>query len=1010
MPSFNQSLGSISEFHVKIPDIFHSCDIVKDVYGLENYFIAKHHDRVPVICDPYESFSSFVSALETNIEPRVVRTEDPKWKDAISDAMRKGYTVLLLATDMLEPDLYLIDFMREYNWYICNKLKLFQDFNGENIEVNKQFKLYVFINQSLNYASFKWTKHTAAVSCSVEVETVSTILLDILLTTCSVKNREQLIHFEIDSINRSNRLLALENRGLEFVLSLNDSDLIGGESFRLITEVEDQIIVTSTYMTSSQRQERDLLTQIVWHTKFSAFCAKVFKTVEKMAKVSAMYAISLSSFISIFKTSIGDITSPTRPTPLESLPLLLLKNVYDSFVYGFERTDAVLFVFMLAIEYNIYIEKKDQLLQITPSLWHYFINGKIHKDVKFPKKWHVDEFPANPSPQYLKRTSWEKILTLSKHPEFFKFAMEFVRYANKATTPPTEANWEDVFKCLDPCSAKFPTRWDSELTKFQRLLVIQCLRPDSIISCIQDYVAESIGDGFLEAPLDSLGVAIKRSLPMTPILLTYSINDDPVKQIKWFASRQNMGNFINIVSFGLVSDKQMDEILEDASKRGKWVVFQNCHLFANKVRLIEQKYRSFQQESRQLQPNFRVWLVSRPYTFFSMYVYTQSTRVHIDSPVTLGQLVEAIFPVLEENIVPHEFRSTISYRSYLLKITILFMSLNARRQYAISSCISDHAFGMSDLQLSVSLLREGFNSYGTSADKQIPKRTLALFGELPFVSKSMDTWDRRLLTTLFNEVMNIDWADGDSFSSADLPFKQILEHMNKNELQQALGLIYDFANFNNPQIFGLNENAIVVGRRVESKTFMKSLMIYDSKSLTMLPLSIWSDQTTIINMIKVHFDRLNDLIQNSAMDFNFKTTSGGGLSELFDSHSKQRHIERVLLDNILRYRSMAKMISFNLTAVIEAHHGRITFTSRIKSMVEDIHCNIIPKEWLISENWYICRFGYKEWFENFLLRLAFIKEWFQTRLESMPEFTGMPMYDISLLYFPQAFLNGKQYV
>jgi dynein heavy chain len=43
-----------------------------------------------------------------------------------------------------------------------------------------------------------------------------------------------------------------------------------------------------------------------------------------------------------------------------------------------------------------------------------------------------------------------------------------------------------------------PDEWMTKLDSFQRIIVLKCLRPDKVTNAMQDFVAENIGQRFIE--------------------------------------------------------------------------------------------------------------------------------------------------------------------------------------------------------------------------------------------------------------------------------------------------------------------------------------------------------------------------------------------------------------------------------------------------------------------------------------------------------------------------------
>lgn len=62
----------------------------------------------------------------------------------------------------------------------------------------------------------------------------------------------------------------------------------------------------------------------------------------------------------------------------------------------------------------------------------------------------------------------------------------------------------------------------SRLTRFQKLLVLRCLRPDRVLAGVQDFVAVQLGAGFIEPPPFDLAACFKESTAATPLVFVLS--------------------------------------------------------------------------------------------------------------------------------------------------------------------------------------------------------------------------------------------------------------------------------------------------------------------------------------------------------------------------------------------------------------------------------------------------------------------------------------------------------
>lgn len=64
--------------------------------------------------------------------------------------------------------------------------------------------------------------------------------------------------------------------------------------------------------------------------------------------------------------------------------------------------------------------------------------------------------------------------------------------------------------------------FEGSLTRFQKLLVLRCLRPDRVLAAVRDFVASNLGQRFIEPPPFDLAACFKESSPATPLVFVLS--------------------------------------------------------------------------------------------------------------------------------------------------------------------------------------------------------------------------------------------------------------------------------------------------------------------------------------------------------------------------------------------------------------------------------------------------------------------------------------------------------
>ena len=95
-----------------------------------------------------------------------------------------------------------------------------------------------------------------------------------------------------------------------------------------------------------------------------------------------------------------------------------------------------------------------------------------------------------------------------------------------------------------------PGEWGASLTSFQKILVLKALRPDKVTNAIQMFVAEKLGQRFIEPMTSDLSIVFKDSNVSTPLVFVLSTGTDPAKSLLEFAETMKFGKRLFSISLG----------------------------------------------------------------------------------------------------------------------------------------------------------------------------------------------------------------------------------------------------------------------------------------------------------------------------------------------------------------------------------------------------------------------------------------------------------------------------
>merc|ERR1719160_1209839 len=98
-----------------------------------------------------------------------------------------------------------------------------------------------------------------------------------------------------------------------------------------------------------------------------------------------------------------------------------------------------------------------------------------------------------------------------------------------------------------------------------------------------------------------------------------------------FADEMGATETLGVISLGQGQGPKAQKMIDEACKKGTWVLLQNCHLAKSWMGSLEKICEGFE-ESTMIHKDFRLFLTSMPASYFPVAVLQNGVKLTIEPP------------------------------------------------------------------------------------------------------------------------------------------------------------------------------------------------------------------------------------------------------------------------------------------------------------------------------------------------------------------------------------------
>ena len=512
------------------------------------------------------------------------------------------------------------------------------------------------------------------------------------------------------------------------------------------------------------------------------------------------------------------------------------------------------------------------------------------------------------------------------------------------------------------------------ITQWEKMLLLKCIRPDSIIDLGKVIISQTIGDDFLRQEPLNLDRCFKYSAPNVPLIFVLSGSAyDPTEMLRKYAKKRERR--LNILAVHIGRERYVEKIIRDCAVAGEWVLIENCHLLVSWLPRLEQVFEEIISSANEsnLHEDFRIWCSSEPCESFPVLILQEGIKMMIESPTEFRHtLVEAFNtrPLANEEFwelgaseaplppyPPPDIKigdSTLWKRTAVM-LCCLHANMVLRGDYGGIGWNCPYTFGTEDLNLSLMSMK----LFGDANSMNFESLRYCV-GECLYGGKFNDPADTKLLSNLISWYINEDHITGTNRrESISLSSQSEERHLwlspddNSMTLTGVRDHIKGYPKGSHSDVIGLDVNAVMIKKKQEAHNVLHSIMLFETQGGhdDTLHTILADDEVRVILCNIIHFlpnstsydeDHDNFRIAEDEFSNGLASSIVNKMWPLLDGKPQNA----VMRHEVHFYKRMLNVITTSVFNAIEVLEGKINPSGKDKEIISKVREGNIANFWV----------------------------------------------------------------
>nr|XP_019939373.1 PREDICTED: dynein heavy chain 6, axonemal [Paralichthys olivaceus] len=943
----------------------------RDNVSTENGILVAEGRRWPLMIDPQDQANRWIRSKEAKNGLKVIKLTDPNFLRTLENAIRMGMPVLLEELkETLDPALEPILLKQTFVAGGRTLIRL----GDSDIDYDKNFRFYMTTKMANPHYLPEVCIKVTIINFTVTKSGLEDQLLSDVVQLESPHLEEQRNKLIVRINADRNQLKDIEDRILKLLFT-SEGNILDNEE--LVETLQESKVTSETIKQRLEEAEATEMRINSARERYRPVATRgsvLYFVVAGLSEIDPMYQFSLKYFKQLFNSTIE--TSEKSKDLDKRLQILLdqiLLNSYINVSRGLFEQHKLIYSFMLCVEIM------RQRGEISDGEWQHFLKG--------PASLETDN-AEQPDVPWLSDFYWQTCCELDNTLPCFKdISKEITRThidikLGRCQASINPETWRDYVSDLPPLEESKEVKkggirgyWNERLGAFQKLVLIKSLMEEKVVFAATEFVIVSLGKQFVENPPLDLANLYNNLSPSTPLVFILSTGSDPMGAFQRFAKERGCIDRVESISLGQGQGPIAEQMILQAMKSGKWVFLQNCHLAVSWMLAMEELIKTFTEPDTTIHEDFRLFLSSMPTKVFPVTVLQNSVKVTNEPPKGLRANMRRAFTEISSNSFENHVLGR-QWRKIVFGICFFHAIIQERKKFGPLGWNIRYEFNDSDRECALLNL----NLY--CKDNTIPWEALIyITGEITYGGRVTDAWDQRCLRTILRGFFSPQTLEhGYTYSSSG-----IYHAPETEELAQYKQYIEGLPILDDPEVFGMHENANLAFQRQETMGLINTILDVNPRSSSLHGAK--SSDEIVCELAESILAKLPEqLDMDEAVETLFVRDENGRLNSL----------TTVLGQEVDRFNSLLRVLRVSLITLQKAIAGLVVMSEEMDLIYTSFLNNQVPTQWADSSYPSLKTLG--SWVKDLALRTSFIQTWITC---------GQPKsFWISGFFFPQGFLTG----